>query len=174
MIRTSLIEALDFLRSHPLREILNRIGRREVPWLVQFSVYAACGVVSALLFVTQVVLLSRWFLPAFEGMEVDGQAITQELRARNLFLNNSIAFVSTNLFTYFVNVRLVFKQGRHGVLTEFLFFTAVNLASFLLSQVAGPLLVREWNLPTSVAIATNAVAALLINFASRKFLIFQR
>ena len=123
-------------------------------------------------------VLSRAGRLSMSGPGTDDTAnlrlITQELRARNLFLNNSIAFVSTNLFTYFVNVRRVFKRGRHGVFTEFLFFTAVNLASFLLSQVAGPLLVREWNLPTSVAIATHAVAALLINFASRKFLIFQR
>lgn len=173
MFRTSVSESINFLRENRLSTVLSRIRAREVPWLIQFCVYAACGVLSTLFFVAQVVLLSKYFIPAFDGMEIDGKVLTPELRARNLLINNSIAFVSTNLFTYAINVLFVFKRGRHHLVVEFFYFTGVSLASFALSQIAGPLLVSELNLPTWAAISTNTIASMLINFAARKFFVFQ-
>jgi hypothetical protein len=173
MIRTSVSESLTFLRENRLSTILSRVRAREVPWLIQFCVYAACGVLSTLFFIAQVVLLSKYFIPAFDGMKIDGEVLTPGLRAKNLLINNSIAFVSTNLFTYAINVLFVFKRGRHHVVAEFLYFTGVSLAAFALSQIAGPLLVSEVNLPTWAAIFTNTIASMMINFAARKFFVFQ-
>ena len=174
IMRSSVSEALTFFRENRLPAIWSRIRAREVPWLIQFGVYGFCGLLSTVVFVGQVILLSKYVIPAFDGMIVDGAPITQDLRAKNLLINNTIAFFVTNLFTYVVNVLLVFKRGRHHPFAEFFYFTMVNLVSFGISQVAGPWLIHQWNIPTWAAILTNAVASALINYAARKFFVFKR
>lgn len=173
IMRSSVSEAFTFFRDNRLSTIWSRIRAREVPWLIQFGVYGFCGALSTVVFVGQVILLSKYVIPAFDGMIVDGAPITQDLRAKNLLINNSIAFFVTNLFTYVVNVLLVFKRGRHHPFAEFFYFTLVNLVSFGISQVAGPWLIHQFNIPTWAAILTNAVASALINYAARKFFVFK-
>lgn len=153
--------------------IWRRIKGRDMPWIVQLAVYGFCGVMATVVAVAQIVLLSKTIIPAYEGMTVDGVAITDALRATNLLINNTIAFLTTNVFVYFMNVMLVFKRGRHHPWMEFLYFTLINGLSFGLSQVAGPWLVHQFGVGTNVAIATNTVFAALINFVARKFFVFK-
>jgi putative flippase GtrA len=153
--------------------IWRRIRGQDMPWIVQLAVYGFCGVMATVVAVTQIVILSKTIIPAYEGMIVDGAAITDELRAKNLLINNTIAFLTTNVFVYFMNVMLVFKRGRHHPWMEFLYFTLINGLSFGLSQVAGPWLVHEFGVGTNVAILTNTVFAALINFVARKFFVFK-
>lgn len=172
---------------------------RDMPWMVQLIVYGMCGVMATVVSVGQVVLLSKFVIPAYEGMMVDagdgiikflgsvipghaglvadvvgdGAVITDKLRAKHLLVNNTLAFLTTNVFVYLVNVALVFKRGRHGPWMEFFWFTAINLISFVLSQMAGPWLVLQFGVATNVAILTNTVFAAAINFLARKFFVFQ-
>ena len=106
------------------------------------------------------------------NMIVDGAPITDSLRAKNLLINNTISFFTTNVFVYFANILLVFKRGRHHPWMEFFYFTAINGISFVLSQIAGPWLIHKFGVPTNVAIFTNMVFAAVINFIARKFFIF--
>ena len=46
-------------------------------------------------------------------------------------------------------------------------------ASFLISQLAGPYLIKRYGLPTQVALVTNVVASMLLNFVIRKFIVFK-
>jgi hypothetical protein len=187
-------EVWNFFLKQSWGEIWRRLRAREVPWTVQLVVYGMCGVLATVVAVGQVVLLSRFVLPAYEGMVIDagngliaflsrvipghaglvedGAVISDTLRAKHLLVNNTVAFLTTNVLVYFVNVALVFKRGRHSPWVEFFWFTAINLISFVLSQIAGPWLVHQFGVATNVAILTNAVFAAAINFVARKFFVF--
>jgi hypothetical protein len=163
----------DFLKQNSLKTMWTRIRRQDVPWLVQFSIYGFCGVMATVVSVGQIMFLSKFVIPAYEGMMVNGAVITDELRARNLLYNNTIAFFTTNVFVYYMNVLLVFKRGRHHPWMEFFYFTLVNFICFAIAQIAGPWLVHRFGIPTNVAIFTNAVVAAFINFVARKFFVFK-
>ena len=166
-------EPLQFFFGQSPSEVWRRLRERDMPWTVQLCVYGVCGVLATVISVGQVMLLSRYVIPAYERMMVHGAEITDGLRAKNLLINNTIAFLTTNVIVYFLNVLLVFKRGRHHPWAEFFFFTLINAISFVLSQVAGPWLVKEFGVPTNVAILSNAVFAALINFIARKFFVFK-
>jgi putative flippase GtrA len=153
--------------------IWRRIRGQDMPWIVQLAVYGFCGVLATVVAVVQIVILSKTIVPAYEGMVVDGVMMTDDLRAQNLLINNTIAFLTTNVFAYFLNVMLVFKRGRHHPWMEFFYFTLINGISFTLSQVAGPWLVHRFGVPTNFAIFTNTVFAASINFVARKFFVFK-
>lgn len=89
--------------------------------------------------------------------------MTDALRAKNLFINNTIAFFTTNVLVYLLNVTFVFK-GEGIIPLEFFYFTLINGMSFILSQIAGPWLVHQFGVPTNIAIFTNTVFAVTINF----------
>lgn len=166
-------EALAFFLKQSPAAIWRRVRARDMPWMVQLAVYGLCGVLATVVSVGQIVLLSKTLIPAYEGMIVNGEPITDALRAKNLLINNTISFLTTNVFVYFMNVMLVFKRGRHHPWMEFFWFTLINGISFALSQVAGPWLVHQFGVPTNIAIFTNTVFAALINFLARKFFVFQ-
>ncbi|MBL9151953.1 MAG: GtrA family protein [Verrucomicrobiales bacterium] len=161
-----------FFRQSPATS-WRRVRDRDMPWVVQLTIYGVCGALATVIAVAQVVALSKTLIPAYEGMLVDGAPITDALRARNLLINNTIAFFTTNVAVYFMNVLLVFQRGRHHPWLEFFFFTLINGISFILSQVAGPWLVHQFGVATNVAILTNAVFSALINFVARKFFVFK-
>jgi putative flippase GtrA len=163
----------DFLWLNSPKEMWRRIRTQDVPWLIQLSVYGFCGVLATVMSVGIVILLGLYVIPAFDDMIVDGAPITDKLRSRNLLINNTIAFFPTNVFVFYINVLLVFKRGRHHPWMEFLFFTLINFGGFALSQIAGPWLVRQFGIATSIAIFTNAIFAALINFVARKFFVFK-
>ena len=166
-------ELFAFFLKQPPSVVWRRIRERDMPWIAQLAVYGLCGIAATVVGVGQVVILSKTVIPAYEGMVVDGVTITDTLRAKNLLINNTISFFTTNVFAYFLNVAVVFKRGRHHPWIEFFFFTLINAISFVLSQIAGPWLVHRFGVPTNLAILTNAVFAALINFVARKFFVFK-
>ncbi|TLD70839.1 GtrA family protein [Phragmitibacter flavus] len=172
-MKQDIIDALIFYFRTPPKEMLRRIKERDLPWIVQLGVYGFCGILATVVSVGIIVLLSTTVIPAYEGMIVNGEPLTKELRAKNLLINNGISFFITNFFVYYMNVMLVFKRGRHSPWMEFLYFTLINLIAFVISQVAGPELVRRFDIPTNIAIFSNTVAAALINFVARKFFVFK-
>ncbi|MFZ4766898.1 MAG: GtrA family protein [Roseimicrobium sp.] len=192
-------ETLAFLRNNDLKTILKRVRERDVPPLMQFAAYTFCGCLATVVFLGTVLTLNYTIIPAYEDMTVtttpvqllgrpvlwmaetvpgQSQPITHDaagnaIRAANLLVNNCIAFILTNFVAYFSNILLVFKRGRHHPVFEFVYFTMVNFVSFAISQVAGPWLVSEFGVPTNVAILTNMVSSMLINFLARKFFVFK-
>lgn len=170
---SAITESLDFLRKNDFKTILTRIRERNVPGLIQFGVYSMCGGLATVVFLGTVIILSKTLIPAYEGMIVDGKAITDDLRATNLFINNCIAFFLANIVAYVTNIMFVFKPGRHHPVMEFLYFTLVSGVAFGISQIAGPWLIHKFGVPTNVAILTNLVTSMLLNFAGRKFFVFK-
>lgn len=170
---SAVAEAWQFITSNKPAVILRRIRAREVPWLIQFAVYGVCGVLATVVFVGLVLVFSSTIFPAMDGMIVDGKPITDALRAKNLLINNTLAFLIANVVAYVSNILLVFKGGRHHPVMEFLYFTAVSGVGFILSQLAGPWLIHQFGVPTYVAILTNTIASMMINFVCRKFFVFK-
>ena len=170
---SAITEAFQFVFRNDIKTIFARIRAREVPPLIQFGVYGLCGGLATVVFVGVTVFLSYKVFPAMDGMIVDGKPITDNLRAHDLLINNTIAFVIANVVAYVTNILFVFKTGRHHPVMEFLYFTGGSTVAFLISQFAGPWLVHQYGLPTWVAIITNIAASILLNFAIRKFFVFK-
>ena len=170
---SAIAEAFKFVFQNDLKAILTRIRARDVPPLIQFGVYGVCGGFATIIFLALTVYLSYRVQAAWDGMIVDGKPITDDLRAHNLLINNTIAFLVANVVAYVTNILFVFKTGRHHPVMEFLYFTAGSGVSFILSQFAGPWLVHHYGLPTWVAIITNISASVLLNFAIRKLFVFK-
>jgi putative flippase GtrA len=169
----AITESVTFLRENSIKTICARIRERNVPALIQFGVYSLCGGLATVVFLSTVVILSKTLIPAYENMIVNGVVISDDLRAKDLLINNCIGFMIANVVAYTTNVMFVFKQGRHHPFIEFLYFTLVSGISFGISQIAGPWLVKQYGVPTNVAILTNMVASMLLNFAGRKFFVFK-
>jgi putative flippase GtrA len=172
-LMSAIQEALDFIRTNDWPAILQQIRAHNVPGLVQFAIYGICGGLATFVYVGTSLFLSYKVIPAMGGMMVNGAPITHSHRARNALINNSIAFMVANVVAYVTNVMFVFKPGFHGPVMEFLLFTAGSGASFGISQLAGPYLIKRFGLPTQVALATNVVASMLLNFVIRKFIVFR-
>lgn len=166
-------EALDFVSKNDLATIMHRIREHDVPGLIQFAVYSICGGLATVIYVTTSLWFSYKVFPAIQGMTVNGAPITDSHRARNALINNCIAFMIANVVAYITNVMFVFKPGLHGPVMEFLLFTGGSGVAFLLSQFAGPYLIKRFGLPTQVALASNVVASMLLNFVIRKFIVFK-
>ncbi|MBX7210008.1 MAG: GtrA family protein [Verrucomicrobiaceae bacterium] len=192
-------DAIDFLRHNDLPTILTRIRAREVPPLIQFAAYSVCGGLATVVFLGVVLALTNSVLPAEVGLKVNDHPVefshkvlwwpsasapdhsltiakdhqSDDIRAQNLLVCNFIAFMLANIVAYVTNVLFVFKTGRHHPILEFLFFTAVSGVAFGISQIAGPWLIHQFGLATKLAILTNVVASMLLNFAGRKFFVFK-
>ena len=166
-------EALDFFTKNDFATIIHRIREHNVPGLVQFAVYGVFGTLSTVIYTGVSLFLSYKVIPAIGGMIVNGAPITDSHRAKNALINNCIAFLIANVFAYTTNVLFVFKQGLHGPVVEFLLFTAGSGTSFLLSQFAGPYLIKRYGMRTQMALVTNVIASMLMNFVIRKFIVFK-
>ncbi len=170
---TSINEALDFFHNNDWQHILALVRAHEVPPLIQFVVYAICGGLATAVYVGVSLMLSHTIIPAMDGMTVNGAPISHSHRARNAFINNTIAFLIANVVGYITNVMFVFKSGRHSPVMEFMLFTAGNCVAFLISQFAGPYLIKRFGMKTTHALMTNVVASMLLNFVIRKFIVFK-
>jgi putative flippase GtrA len=169
----AITEALDFVRNHDWPTILKLIRSHEVPGLIQFAIYAVCGGLATFVYMATSLILSHTIIPAMDGMLVDGAEMTHSHRARNALINNCIAFALANAVGYVTNVMFVFKSGRHSPLNEFLLFTAGNCVAFVISQFAGPYLIKRYGMRTIYALLLNVLASMMLNFVIRKFIVFK-
>lgn len=159
----------------PSRETLSRwLLTRDAPVSVQFAKYGACGIVGTAVLVIIAMSLSATVIPAFDGMTIHGEPISDSLRQRNLVINNLIAFPFANLATYLLNTRLVFTPGRHHRLIEFGSFTLIAALGFLAGLLGGPLLIKHFGIPTLLAQTSLIITSALVNFLCRKFIVFQK
>jgi len=170
---SAIAESVTFLRENNLKTIYSRIRERNVPPMIQFAIYAMCGGMATVVYLGVSIFLSYKVFPAMDGMIVDGAPISDSLRAKDLLINNCIAFLVANVFAYVSNVLIVFKTGRHHPVLEFLYFTAVSSLSFGISQIAGPWLVDHFGVSTKLAMLSNVVASALLNYVFRKFFVFK-
>jgi putative flippase GtrA len=93
-------------------------------------------------------------------------------RSRNSMKANGVAFVVSNLVAYMINITWVFVPGRHHWVVEIGLFYLVSGLAIVIGTALMGFLIRRFGLLTTYAFGSNIVAALMINYAARKFFIF--
>ena len=103
---------------------------------------------------------------------IDMPPIELAVRKRNFLLNRTITAVFSNLTAYLLNRWFVFTPGRHSRGRELGLFYTVAVVSFVLGTAVSFGLIAAFGVSTTVANLANLVVAVLINYACRKFIVF--
>ena len=94
-------------------------------------------------------------------------------RSQNSMLSNVMAFMISNLVAYVINVYWVFVPGRHHWIVEIALFYLVSGAALVIGTAIMGFLIKRFGMLTTYAFGSNIFAALMINYAMRKFFIFK-
>ncbi len=147
---------------------------------IQFIKYGIAGAIATVTSVCMFWLIGWLFFPCLEKtsiivkmLDLTVPALSDAVRARNFVIANVIAFMFSNMVAYLLNIFFVFKGGRHHWLLEIALFYAVSGASFGIGTLLSAALINQFSLPTDIATVLQIMAALMINYAMRKFVIFK-
>jgi putative flippase GtrA len=147
---------------------------------IQFIKYSLCGgTAMAVDMIT--FFLAAWLLfPALTESDIfvrifniEVEPIPEYVRTLNFCLANAIAFIISNLTAYILNILFVFKAGRHNRWKEVGLFYLVSAISVGIGVGIGAVLIASFNMSTTVSYIAKAVSTTLINFAARKYFVFQ-
>lgn len=151
----------------------------QAPPIVQFFKYAVCGGIAT---ATQIAIfhLIGWRLipclqphdPFVKYLHLQVPEIALAKRARNSMIANVIGFIFSNFVAYLLNVLFVFKAGRYPWPVELGLFYVVSAVSLVIGSSLMVWLIRRFGLLTTIAFGSNLVVALLVNYAMRRFVIF--
>jgi putative flippase GtrA len=147
--------------------------------VLQFIKYGMCGGLATVVDMV-VFFLFAWFVfPALthedllvQLLNLSPEPITEAVRSRNFVIDSLICFIFSNLTAYILNLLFVFKGGKHKRHVEVALFYAVSIVSLILATFVGWLLISVFGLSTTWSYVAKMIAALLINYAGRKFFIF--
>lgn len=110
-----------------------------------------------------------WFVRI---LDLPIQQLDDSTRSRNSMKGNGLAFVISNLVAYLINIYWVFVPGRYGWITEIGLFYLVSGVSIVIGTGLMAFLIRRFGILTTYAFGANVFTALVINYALRKFFIF--
>jgi putative flippase GtrA len=164
-----------------MSSLIRQFLQREAHPGVQFIKYALAGSLATAVDILTVFILAWRVFPALMAGEflvrlfhIDAAAMSDSVRARNYVLCKIFAFFVSNTTAYLVDRAWVFHPGRHSQKREFTLFFLVSFLSLVLGTALAWALIHTFGLSTAAAYAANAVASLSVNFAGRKFFVFQR
>jgi len=161
-------------------------SRRPHPWL-QFIRYGIAGVAAMLANLVFFAIALEWVFPIPEGKPATAPGLPAtwsetgewlrlmagDPRVAQFVRANAVAFLMANAVAYVLNFCWVFESGRHSRSLEITLFFVVSLISFVMGTALASLLVGSFGINEYLAKAGDIVAAVLINFVCRKFLIFK-
>src|SRR5262245_2645496 len=101
------------------------------------------------------------------------QEVDDATRSRNSMKANVVAFLIANFVAYLINIYWVFVPGRYHWIVEVGLFYLVSAVAIVIGSALMGFLIRRFGVLTTYAFGCNIVAALLINYAMRKFFIFK-
>lgn len=110
-----------------------------------------------------------WFVRLFN---LPVQQLDDSSRSRNSMKGNGVAFVISNLVAYLINIYWVFVPGRYHWILEIGLFYLVSGVAIVIGTALMGFLIRRFGMLTTYAFGSNIFAALMINYAMRKFFIF--
>ena len=146
---------------------------------IQFLKYSLCGWVAMATDMIVFFLVAWLIFPALKESDelvrlfnLQIEAIPKHTRILNFCLGNGIAFLASNFVAYVLNVRFVFKAGRHSQRKEVALFYLVSAISVGIGTGVGALLISAFGLSTTFSYVAKAISTTLINFVARKFIIF--
>ena len=146
---------------------------------IQFFKYSLCG--GTAFFVDMVTFfLFAWLLfPALTEEDLPVRLFSMQVepipdlvRTVNFCICSVFAFITSNLTAYVLNVRYVFKAGKHPLWKEVGLFYLVSGISVGIGVGLGALLIGGFGLSTTFSYITKAISTTLINFVARKYIIF--
>lgn len=147
--------------------------------LFQFIKYALSGCVAAS---THILLFHLVAWKMFFALQKDDwfvgllnlpvQEVDDTTRSRNSMKANAFAFVISNLVAYLINIYWVFVPGRYHWILEVALFYLVSGVSIVIGTALMGFLIRRFGVLTTYAFGSNVFTALMINYAMRKFFIF--
>ncbi|MGE5817214.1 MAG: GtrA family protein [Deltaproteobacteria bacterium] len=147
--------------------------------LVQFIKYSisGCIAVSAHILVFHLVAWKMFFALQkddwFVGLlNLPVQEVDDATRSRNSMKANAVAFVISNLVAYLINIYWVFVPGRYHWFLEVALFYLVSGVAIVIGTALMGFLIRRFGVLTTYAFGSNCFTALMINYAMRKFFIF--
>ena len=164
--RKAIAESWAYYLEHGLWHTLRS---RDVPGLVQFGKYGACGVVAVIFHAAIVYTIGLTINPAV------GEHIPKEIKETRTMWNNAAAFFLSNFVAYGLNVMFVFKPGRHGKRKEIILFFIISGISFFAGLFAIPLVFSAIDSNKGIEHFANLgfiVTSALVNFICRKFIVF--
>ena len=147
--------------------------------VLQFIKYAIAGGVATLTHICVFHLIAWRLFPALQEhdhavrfLKLKIISINDYQRSRNSMIANVLAFLIANMVAYVTNILWVFEAGRHHFVVEILLFYAVSGISAFLGTALMGILIRRLGMLTTYAFASNIFTAVMINYAVRKFFIF--
>lgn len=162
-----------------MRHILRQFTGRQAHPVIQFIKYVIGGGIVTVFSMVVFALLMWKVFPALQADEfvvrffhLQVKPMDEALRARNYAFCKIIEFLLANLVGYIINRSWVFEPGRHPPHKEVLLFYAVSLISFLAGTALGAGLIAWLDAGALMAYIASLVAAVLINYAGRKYYIF--
>jgi len=147
--------------------------------LIQFIKYALAG---GLATITQIVIFHFVAWKLFPSLQENDHAVrffqlsirevNDTIRARNSMIGNFLSFLVANMVAYITNILWVFEGGKYNVVIEILLFYAVSGISIFLGTILMGFLIKRFGILTTYAFGSNIVTAVMINYAVRKYFIF--
>jgi putative flippase GtrA len=110
-----------------------------------------------------------WFVRVFK---VPIHQLDDAARSRNSMLGNGAAFIISNFVAYLINIYWVFVPGRYRWVIEIALFYLVSGVAIAIGTSIMGVLIKRFGMLTTYAFGSNLIAALLINYAMRKYFIF--
>lgn len=159
--------------------IIDQFLPNEAGNIVQFVKYGISGGIATLAHVI-VFHLVAWKM--FFALQADDwfvrilnlpiQEVDDTTRSQNSMKGNGVAFLISNLVAYLINIYWVFVPGRYHWIIEISLFYLVSAVAIVIGTSIMGFLIRRFGMLTTYAFGSNVFAALIINYAMRKFFIF--
>jgi len=148
--------------------------------IIQFIKYALAGGLATITHIVIFHLIAWKLFPSLQDKDhavkyfhLSIRKVSDSTRARNSMIGNFLAFLVANMVAYITNILWVFQGGKYHFVIELLLFYAVSGISVFLGTMLMGLLIKRFGVLTTYAFASNIVTAVMINYAVRKFFIFQ-
>ena len=164
-------QSLRYVRCHSpgtaWREFIRRDNRHP---LVQLSKYGCCGLLATIVH-NLIFGALGWsgLLPHFAG-----QGYPPDRRAFYFAAASIAGFLVSDVVAYVTNIAWVFEGGRHNRVKEFVLFTSVAAIGFAAGLGIGIWDILHGSGSSWQASIILVVSSTLVNFVTRKLLIFRR
>lgn len=146
---------------------------------LQFLKYSMCGGIAFAADMITFFLMAWLVFPALtEGdflvriFNLQIEPVAEGVRTLNFILGNIAAFMVSNMTAYILNILFVFKSGKHNRWKELGLFYLVSGISVGLGVLIGAVLIQGFGMSTTSSYVAKAISTTLINYAARKFFIF--
>ncbi len=163
-----------------MQEFLQQFFQRDAGAIVQFLKYMIAGGIATMVDASSFYLLSWKLFPALKEddpilkiIPIPVTHIDEKKRSCNFVTNTIIAFMFANTVCYIVNVLWVFQPGRRPWYIEMLLFYAVSAVAVAVGTFLGWAMIKHLHLSTTLSYLAKMFAGLMINYVSRKLIIFK-